>query len=151
MINKFTKIVLIVVACVALILVSFLIINKTGLFLAEFKQEWKSCNNDQDCTLVSTPGCYSCGKDAVNSKFVNEYNNYRSSNTWNCWGVVATQCMLEFKVPRCENNVCIATDKCSNDSDCSSVDCSRLNSGVKSGYQPYCIENKCKCMCYGCK
>ena len=139
MINKFTKIVLIVVACVALILVSFLIINKTGLFLAEFKQEWKSCNNDQDCTLVSTPGCYSCGKDAVNSKFVNEYNNYRSSNTWNCWGVVATQCMLEFKVPRCENNVCIATDKCSNDSDCSSVDCSRLNSGVKSGYQPYCI------------
>lgn len=152
MVNKFIKITLIAIVCVAIILISFLLIYKGGLFRSEFKQEWKSCNNDQDCSLVNTPGCCSCsGGDAINSKFIEEYDGYRRSNTRMCWSVACSICLLSFKVARCVDNKCIATDTCTNDSDCSSVDCSRLNSGVKSGYQPYCIENKCKCMCYGCE
>ncbi len=126
--------------------------NKFGLFKAEFKQEWKSCNNDKDCSLVSTIGCCSCsGGDAINSEFIEEYNRYLRSNTGICWGVACSQCMISFKVAHCVDNKCIATDKCSNDSECNSVDCSRLNSGVKYGYEPYCADGKCKCICDGCE
>lgn len=153
MITKFKKITLTIGIIVAIILIAFLLINKFGFFKAELKQEWKSCGGDSDCTLVKPPGCCVCGRDAINSKFTNEYEKYRRWNTGSCWNVACVQCppFSAFKVPRCVNNICTATDKCTNDSDCSSVDCSRLNVGVKSGYLPYCVENKCKCMCYRCE
>ncbi len=40
---------------------------------------------------------------------------------------------------------------CTLDEQCLSINCSKYDSKVISGYKPYCVENKCKCMCYGCQ
>jgi endonuclease YncB( thermonuclease family) len=40
---------------------------------------------------------------------------------------------------------------CKFDSDCFGLDCNKYDNEVKSGYNPSCVENKCKCMCYGCE
>jgi len=42
-------------------------------------------------------------------------------------------------------------ESCSNKHDCYKIDCSKYDSEVKSGYKPDCVDNECKCMCYGCK
>jgi hypothetical protein len=35
---------------------------------------------------------------------------------------------------------------------CQAIDCSGYGlKGIKEGYKPYCVENRCKCMCYGCE
>lgn len=39
---------------------------------------------------------------------------------------------------------------CNSDMDCFGIKCTRYNTAVKEGYKPYCINKKCKCMCYGC-
>jgi len=107
------KIIFIVGLTIVIILVTYLLTDKLGLFKAEFKQEWKSCNNiDQECSLVRTPGCCSCSDgDAINSKFINEYDEYRRSNTGSCWRVACSIiCPQRFRVARCVNNKCIATD-----------------------------------------
>jgi len=40
---------------------------------------------------------------------------------------------------------------CEADFECFGLDCSAYDTSVKEGYKPFCIENKCKCMCYGCE
>jgi len=40
---------------------------------------------------------------------------------------------------------------CSLDKECLSMDCSGYDNEVKSGYHPYCVDGRCKCMCYGCE
>jgi len=42
-------------------------------------------------------------------------------------------------------------DNCISNYECATIDCSRYDTPVKEGYQPHCVKNKCKCMCYGCK
>lgn len=105
------KIIFVIGLIIVIILVAYLLTDEFGLFKVELKQEWKSCNNDQECSLVSTPGCCSCSdEDAINSKFINEYNKYRRSNTGICWRVVCSICPQRFRVARCVDNKCIATD-----------------------------------------
>jgi len=41
---------------------------------------------------------------------------------------------------------CISNETCQN-IDCSSYD----KPGIKEGYKPFCVDNQCKCMCYGCE
>jgi len=93
---------------IVIILAVFLLTDKFGLFRKDYKQEWKSCNDDQECSLVSIPGCCSCSDgDAINSKFINEYNEYRRSNTGSCWGAVCSICPQSFKTASCVENRCI--------------------------------------------
>lgn len=40
---------------------------------------------------------------------------------------------------------------CNSNYECANIDCSKYDTPVKEGYQPYCEKSKCKCMCYGCK
>ncbi len=51
-----------------------------------------------------------------------------------------------------EKKEAIAGDNCNSDEDCLNVNCSGCDvAEVKEGYKPYCVNNKCKCMCYGCE
>jgi len=45
----------------------------------------------------------------------------------------------------------VVEKKCSSDEDCLNIDCSKYDTPVKEGYKPFCIDEKCKCMCYGCE
>ena len=46
----------------------------------------------------------------------------------------------------------VVENKCVSDKECINMDCSKCGiPGVKEGYKPYCVEGKCKCMCYGCE
>jgi len=40
---------------------------------------------------------------------------------------------------------------CSVEVECLSLDCSKYDNEIKTGYKPDCVNNECKCMCYGCK
>lgn len=41
---------------------------------------------------------------------------------------------------------------CASGGDCLKIDCSKYDRpGIKEGYKPNCVDNKCKCMCYGCE
>jgi hypothetical protein len=45
----------------------------------------------------------------------------------------------------------VSKNKCVSDKECINIDCSKFDKpGIKEGYKPYCVEEKCKCMCYGC-
>ena len=46
----------------------------------------------------------------------------------------------------------VVEKKCDSDKDCLNIDCSGYSIlGVKEGYKPYCVNKRCKCMCYGCE
>jgi len=42
-------------------------------------------------------------------------------------------------------------ESCLNKLDCSKIDCTKYDNEIKNGYRPDCVNNTCKCMCYGCK
>lgn len=40
---------------------------------------------------------------------------------------------------------------CNSDNDCLQINCAKYDTPVKEGYKPFCVNNICKCMCYGCQ
>ena len=42
-------------------------------------------------------------------------------------------------------------EECGDDYECQTINCSKYDTSEKEGYKPYCVDDKCKCMCYGCK
>lgn len=42
-------------------------------------------------------------------------------------------------------------EECSYDLQCENIDCSSYDNQVIEGYEPFCVDNECKCKCYGCE
>lgn len=40
---------------------------------------------------------------------------------------------------------------CNSNETCQNIDCSSYDTPVKNGYEPFCVDNQCRCMCYGCE
>jgi len=42
-------------------------------------------------------------------------------------------------------------ETCESNETCQDIDCSSYDKpGLKEGYEPFCVDNQCRCMCYGC-
>ena len=41
-------------------------------------------------------------------------------------------------------------EECSYEIQCRNIDCSSYDDQVVEGHEPFCVDNECKCMCYGC-
>lgn len=40
---------------------------------------------------------------------------------------------------------------CNLNETCQNIDCSSYDTPIKEGYKPFCVNNQCRCMCYGCE
>lgn len=109
-----------------------------------------NCEQDSDCTPVTLQcgGC-DCNKYiSINKNAVLGYNSYYERA---CGNQLGEQCEIECgHMPKCILNQCMFAN-CSSNQNCENLDCSSFNSPSKEGYKPYCIDNTCQCMCYGCK
>ncbi len=63
----------------------------------------------------------------------------------NCTGLTEDYLLIreieEIFLARNEGSICVSDNECQN------IDCSKYDTPVKEGYKPYCIENKCACLC----
>lgn len=131
--------------------VLFLALNLSSIFAVADGDSPPECKSDSDCILVSSPGCEGeFNKTAIPKKKPSElkYLNCKSTRFRHS----DFDPGVSFKA-QCANEHCSVkmTLKCKSTSDCSTLDCSNLNSPIKSNHKPECVDRKCQCMCRGCE
>lgn len=111
------------------LILSFFFLNTSKCTAKNPENCDSTCSTDDDCIFQCGCGCLNKKKFCSGSEVID------------CVGF-ACECRL---------NKCERVIECSIDSDCQDIDCSKYGiPGVKEGYKPYCVDDICKCMCYGC-
>jgi hypothetical protein len=103
----------------------------------------------------TTAGLYNSSNYSEVSKY--QIGKYYRINMYNiCRGMAMiassqSEPNIYFTKPEevnCSKEVSIS---CNSNETCQNIDCSSHDkSGIKEGYKPYCVDNQCRCMCYGC-
>lgn len=126
----------------------------------QLNQPENYCQKDEDCVLTNfheAVCCYKCNNleyEAVSKKTYENRLEWQKENCGkaNCPNLA---CSTSRNTAVCKNNVCTEFvnegDSCAFEHQCQNINCSKYDTPVKNGFKPDCVDDKCKCMCYGCK